>query len=282
MFGGNSNWRGPDLAAGQRAAHPRAAQLSPTTATSFKVECPTGSGTRMNLVRGRAGDSRAGWPASSCGTTQGAARCTAAPTKFQEDPHWRDLHALLRVLPRRQRRRHRRQPPDGLDRRSSRRAHAGSSTLDAEKLLEHGRRRSTRAERAPGVAAQRERDRCRATRRSTRSTRASWLHELGVALGRARDARRHPRRGARRSRRRRLRLGVAPRRVADRRGRARRSREPARTGSESTRSCCPTSPTDDVVRLAVRHPRLRACTATSAAPRRCARFRERWPSAGCG
>ena len=27
MFGGNSNWRGPDLDAGQRAAHPRAAAL---------------------------------------------------------------------------------------------------------------------------------------------------------------------------------------------------------------------------------------------------------------
>ena len=35
--------------------------------------------------------------------------------KFQTDPHWRDHRAVLRVLPRRQRRRARRQPPDRLD-----------------------------------------------------------------------------------------------------------------------------------------------------------------------
>ena len=41
---------------------------------------------------------------------------TAAPPKFQDDPHWRDLHPVLRVLPRRQRRRPRRIAPDRLDR----------------------------------------------------------------------------------------------------------------------------------------------------------------------
>ena len=30
-------------------------------------------------------------PASSCATRAAAGRCTAAPTKFQNDPHWRDL-----------------------------------------------------------------------------------------------------------------------------------------------------------------------------------------------
>ena len=35
---------------------------------------------------------------------KGGARSTAATRKFQDDPHWRDLHPVLRVLPRRQRR----------------------------------------------------------------------------------------------------------------------------------------------------------------------------------
>ena len=45
LFGGNSNWRGPDLVPGQLPAHRGAAAVTTTTsATTFKVECPTGSG----------------------------------------------------------------------------------------------------------------------------------------------------------------------------------------------------------------------------------------------
>ncbi len=47
LFGGNSNWRGPIWIPGQPPDHARAAAaLRATTATTFTVECPTGSGAR--------------------------------------------------------------------------------------------------------------------------------------------------------------------------------------------------------------------------------------------
>ena len=81
----------------------------------FTVECPTGSGQMMTLVGGRG---RTLAPADAhlpARRRRPPARCSAAPRCFQRDPHWRDLIAVLRVLPRRQRRRPRRQPPDRLD-----------------------------------------------------------------------------------------------------------------------------------------------------------------------
>ena len=115
MFGGNSNWRGPDLDAGERAAHPRAAAVLPLLRRHFKVECPTGSGRQMNLfevaheiadrlTRIFLRDEHGRRPVFG-----GAREVPDRPALARPPP-------LLRVLPRRQRRRPRRQPPDRLDR----------------------------------------------------------------------------------------------------------------------------------------------------------------------
>ena len=58
---------------------------------SFTVECPTGSGVQMNLFEvAREISARLG---AHLPARRGAepVPCTAAPTKFQSDPHWRDL-----------------------------------------------------------------------------------------------------------------------------------------------------------------------------------------------
>jgi hypothetical protein len=80
------------------------------------VECPTGSGRKMNLcIRLRGGNfpppgqhlpERRGRPPAVNGGEQ----------KLQDDPLWTRLPPVLRVFPGRQRCRARREPPDGLDR----------------------------------------------------------------------------------------------------------------------------------------------------------------------
>ena len=67
---------------------------------------------------------------------QGRRPVYGGTAKFQEDPHWRDLPPVLRVLPRRQRGRPRREPPDRLDRRH-RPGHAS--------VRDHARRASSRS-----------------------------------------------------------------------------------------------------------------------------------------
>ena len=80
----------------------------------FTVECPTGSGVRMTLFEVAREIARR--------LTQTFLRdehrrrpVYGATHKFQTDPNRQDLIVSLRVLPRRQRRRHRRQSPDRLD-----------------------------------------------------------------------------------------------------------------------------------------------------------------------
>ena len=115
MFGGNSNWRGPVwfplnyLAIRQfvllpallrRRLHPRVPDRlrdSSTRSARSPRTSPTGS-------------SRSGCPDRTA-----AARSTAAPSGSRRTPAWRDNLPLLRVLPRRQRRRTRRHAPDRLD-----------------------------------------------------------------------------------------------------------------------------------------------------------------------
>ena len=69
----------------------------------------------LNLERGRAASSPRAWRDSSCRTPTAAAPATATTARYADDPHWRDLRAVPRVLPRRHRPRRRRQPPDRLD-----------------------------------------------------------------------------------------------------------------------------------------------------------------------
>ena len=79
------------LDAGQRADHPRAAEPLRFYGDDFKVECPTGSGNYMTLfeVAHEIAAPAGGHLPARRGRAAG--RYTAARTKFQDDPHWRDL-----------------------------------------------------------------------------------------------------------------------------------------------------------------------------------------------
>jgi hypothetical protein len=90
MFGGNSNWRGPLWMPTNGLIVRALLQYYTYYGNDFIVECPTGSGRRMNLYQVaeeivrrltgiflRGGDGRR--------PVYGDTR------KFQEDPHWRDL-----------------------------------------------------------------------------------------------------------------------------------------------------------------------------------------------
>ena len=79
------------------------------------VECPTGSGQLHEPARGGAGARARGWRGCSCPTRRAGGPATATTARYADDPHWRDLRAVPRVLPRRHRPRPRREPPDRLD-----------------------------------------------------------------------------------------------------------------------------------------------------------------------
>ena len=125
MFGGNSNWRGPIWMPVNALIVRGLLNLYGFYGDDFKVECPTGSGNRMTLFEVAKEISRR---LSSIFLRDASGRrpVYGGAAKFQDDPHWRDLDPLLRVLPRRQRGRPRGQPPDGLDR--PRRARSSTSS----------------------------------------------------------------------------------------------------------------------------------------------------------
>ena len=115
MFGGNSNWRGPVWFPMNLVILRGAAAAVPLLRRRLTVECPTGSGREMNLLRGRDGDQ----PAPDRDVHRGRGRAPAGVRRHREVPDRPALArpaAVPRVLPRRQRRRHRRQPPDRVDR----------------------------------------------------------------------------------------------------------------------------------------------------------------------
>ena len=115
MFGGNSNWRGPIWMPVNVLIVRGLLNLYAFYGDDFKVECPTGSGNRMTLFEVAKEISRRlveHLPARR-------ERPPAGPRRHGEVPGGPALarpHPLLRVLPRRQRGRHRGQPPDRLDR----------------------------------------------------------------------------------------------------------------------------------------------------------------------
>ena len=115
MFGGNSNWRGPVWMPVNALIVRALLQYHAFYGDDFRVECPTGSGILMTLyeVAEELGpaprdDLRAGRGRPAPGLRRHGA-LPAGPALAGPDP-------VLRVLPRRQRRRHRREPSDGLDR----------------------------------------------------------------------------------------------------------------------------------------------------------------------
>jgi len=93
MFGGNSNWRGPVWMPVNGLLIRGLLNLYQFYGDDFKVECPTGSGTYMNLYDiakelGRRLSNIFLRDASGRRPVYGGTR------KFQEDPHWKD-HILF-------------------------------------------------------------------------------------------------------------------------------------------------------------------------------------------
>ena len=139
MFGGNSNWRGPIWMPVNALIIRALLQYYLYYGDDFTVECPDRLRPADEPVPGGRGDHAPAVRHLPARTRTAAARSTAATAKFQEDPHWRDLPAVLRVLPRRQRRRPRCQPPDRLDRRHRPPMHL-FATLTPERALEGGKK----------------------------------------------------------------------------------------------------------------------------------------------
>ncbi len=89
MFGGNSNWRGPVWMPVNLMLYTALLRLGAYYGDSFTVECPTGSGRRMNLI------DVARELAERLITTfeldaSGRRPVFGGMEKFQTDPHWRD------------------------------------------------------------------------------------------------------------------------------------------------------------------------------------------------
>jgi hypothetical protein len=90
MFGGNSNWRGPVWMPVNAIIIRGLLNLYAFYGEDFKVQCPTGSGHYMTLFEVAQEISR-----RLTGTflrgADGRRPVYGGTTKFQEDPHWRDL-----------------------------------------------------------------------------------------------------------------------------------------------------------------------------------------------
>jgi hypothetical protein len=90
LFGGNSNWRGPIWFPVNVLLIRALLNLYGFYGPSFTVECPTGSGVQMNLFEvAREISARLG--RIFLRDEGGARPVYGGQTKFQSDPHWRDL-----------------------------------------------------------------------------------------------------------------------------------------------------------------------------------------------
>ncbi len=90
MFGGNSNWRGPVWFPVNAVLIRALLQYYLYYGDSFKIECPTGSGTMMNLFEvSKEIAARLGRTFLRDG--RGRRPVYGGTEKFQSDPHWRDL-----------------------------------------------------------------------------------------------------------------------------------------------------------------------------------------------
>ena len=89
MFGGNSNWRGPIWMPVNMLILRALLQYYLYYGNSFTIECPTGSGNRMNLHEVAAEIGRR-LTAIFLKDEQGKRPVHGTTRKFQEDPHWRE------------------------------------------------------------------------------------------------------------------------------------------------------------------------------------------------
>jgi hypothetical protein len=90
MFGGNSNWRGPIWMPVNTLIVRALINLYSFYGDGFTVECPTGSGNRMNLFE-VAKEITARLSRIFLRDADGERPVYGGTRKFQDDPHWRDL-----------------------------------------------------------------------------------------------------------------------------------------------------------------------------------------------
>ena len=114
MFGGNSNWRGPVWFPVNYLAVAALDRFHRFFGDDLEVEYPTGSG-QFTPLDSVADDLRARLISTFLGGPDGRRPCFGGVERMQSDPRWRDQDPVLRVLPRRQRRRARGVPPDRVD-----------------------------------------------------------------------------------------------------------------------------------------------------------------------
>ena len=115
MFGGNSNWRGPVWFPMNLVILRGLIQLHGYYGERLKVECPTGSGRELNLLE-VAEEIAARLASDFTEDGDGRRPVFGGPRAVPERPALARPAAVPRVLPRRQRRRPRGEPPDRLDR----------------------------------------------------------------------------------------------------------------------------------------------------------------------
>jgi hypothetical protein len=90
MFGGNSNWRGPVWFPINVAVLESLERFHRVLGDGFQVECPTGSGTWMNLEQ-VADELRRRLIALFIRNGDGTRPVDGDRPHFRDDPHWRDL-----------------------------------------------------------------------------------------------------------------------------------------------------------------------------------------------
>jgi hypothetical protein len=90
MFGGNSNWRGPIWMPVNGLIVRALLQYYTYYGNDFTVECPTGSGRQMNLYQ-VAQELTRRLASIFVRDSEGRRAVYGDTSKFQNDPHWRDL-----------------------------------------------------------------------------------------------------------------------------------------------------------------------------------------------
>jgi hypothetical protein len=97
LFGGNSNWRGPVWTPVNALIIRALLQYYAYYGDDFTVECPTGSGRRMNLYRVAEEISRR-MTSIFLKDSNGRRPVIVGERKLQEDPHWRDCLQFYEYL----------------------------------------------------------------------------------------------------------------------------------------------------------------------------------------
>jgi hypothetical protein len=114
MFGGNSNWRGPVWFPISFLVLRSLVHMYAFYGDEFKIECPTGSGVEMTLFE--VATEIANRMISIFLRDEDGRRPSTGGREVPDRPELEGHDPVLRVLPRRQRRRSRGEPSDRLDR----------------------------------------------------------------------------------------------------------------------------------------------------------------------